>query len=163
MKNLRYFQSDFADNYSLNLCTNDISRIEKHIKEALGEEETWPSEVKEKIILHGTMHHEKSSQGFSQMYTTKPCYQTCLHWPALAQHTSFPVCRYEHLLNWWKCSNKIGQDLVTMAYLAYRLSNLPALASPCTTYFNGILRNSISITFLWFSIFLSLHIFLILW
>lgn len=34
--------------------SNDISRIEKHIKEALGEEETWPSEVKEKIILEVT-------------------------------------------------------------------------------------------------------------
>ncbi len=38
----------------------------------------------------------------------------------LTTDDKFPVCRYEHLLNWWKCSNKIGQDLVTMAYLAYR-------------------------------------------
>ena len=38
----------------------------------------------------------------------------------LSTDDKFPVCRYDHLLNWWKTSNKLGQDLITTAYLAYR-------------------------------------------
>lgn len=36
----------------------------------------------------------------------------------LSYYNKVPVCRYEYLLNWWKSSNKIGQDLITMAYMA---------------------------------------------
>ena len=36
----------------------------------------------------------------------------------LTYNNKEPVCRYEYLLNWWKTSNKIGQDLITMAYMA---------------------------------------------
>lgn len=38
----------------------------------------------------------------------------------LSTDDKFPVCHYEHMLNWWKCSNKIGQDIITTAYLAYK-------------------------------------------
>lgn len=38
----------------------------------------------------------------------------------LTTDDKYPVCRYEYILNWWKISNKIGQDLITTAYLAYR-------------------------------------------
>ena len=36
----------------------------------------------------------------------------------LTRNNNVPVCKYEHLLNWWKMSNKMGQDIITMAYMA---------------------------------------------
>lgn len=36
----------------------------------------------------------------------------------LTRSNTVPKCKYEHLLNWWKTSNKMGQDIITMSYMA---------------------------------------------
>lgn len=36
----------------------------------------------------------------------------------LTHNNTVPICKYEYLLNWWKMSNKMGQDIITMAYMA---------------------------------------------
>lgn len=32
----------------------------------------------------------------------------------------FPICRYDEILNWRELTNKLGQDILTTAYLAYK-------------------------------------------
>ena len=67
--------------------------------------------------------YEKSCEDMVSEFESEKCVFNLLYKygeKTLQTDDKYPVCKYETMLNWWKSGIKIGQDIITAAYMAKR-------------------------------------------
>lgn len=75
------------------------------------------------VLAHLKNKWMKEDEGFHQAYSSRDTFfNVLLHFTSevLAEKNLEPVCHYEHLLRWHNLSSFLGEDLLTVSFLASR-------------------------------------------